>query len=68
MLGEVTPVTVTWPVLLSRVTVEMVNVSRRFVVHTDRAHYDKLKKGDRVKVKYSEGNYTGTVWGADFVD
>lgn len=51
-----------------RVTVEMVEVSRRFVVRTDRAHYDKLKKGDRVKVRYSEGNYTGTVWGAEFVD
>lgn len=51
-----------------RVTVEMVEVSRRFVVRTDRAHYERLKKGDRVKVRYSEGNYTGTVWDADFVD
>ena len=24
--------------------------------------------GDRVKVKYSEGKYTGTVWGAAIVD
>jgi hypothetical protein len=51
-----------------RVTVELTDVSRRFFVPTDRAHYDKLKKGDRVKVKYSEGKYTGTVWGAEFVD
>ena len=51
-----------------RVTVEMVNVSRSFVVRTDRAHYERFKKGDRVKVRYKEGNYTGTVWGADFVD
>ena len=51
-----------------RVTVELVDVSRRFFVPTDRAHYDKLKKGDRVKVKYSEGKYTGTVWSGEFVD
>lgn len=51
-----------------RVTVELMEVSRRFFVPTDRAHYEKLKKGDRVKVKYSEGKYTGTVWGAEFVD
>ena len=51
-----------------RVAVEMVEVSRRFVVHTDRAHYERLKKGDRVTVRYKEGNYTGTVWDADFVD
>jgi hypothetical protein len=51
-----------------RVTVELTEVSRRFFVPADRAHYDKLKKGDRVKVKYSEGKYTGTVWGAEFVD
>lgn len=50
------------------VSVEMVNSSRRFVVRTDRAHYEKLKKGDRVKVRYKEGNYTGTIWDADFVD
>ena len=51
-----------------RVTVELVEVGRRFFVPTDRAHYEKLKKGDRVKVKYSEGKYTGTVWAAEFVD
>lgn len=51
-----------------RVTVEMVEVSRRFVVHTDRAHYERLKKDDRVRVNYKEGNYTGTVWAAEFAD
>ena len=51
-----------------RVTVEMVDVSRRFVVPTDRAHYERLKKDDRVRVNYKEGNYTGTVWAAEFAD
>jgi hypothetical protein len=51
-----------------RVTVEIVNVGRTIVVRTDRAHFDKLKNGDRVRVRYKEGNYTGTVWDADFVD
>jgi hypothetical protein len=50
------------------VKVEMVEVSRRFNVHTDRAHYDKLKVGDRIKVRYDEGKYTGTVWGTEIVD
>lgn len=51
-----------------RVTLEMLSPSQTLIVRTDRAHYDKLKKGDRVKVKYSQGNYTGTVWGAEIVD
>jgi hypothetical protein len=51
-----------------RVTVEMVDVSRTFVVRTDRARYEKLKKGDRVRVRYSEGKYTGTIWGAELAD
>lgn len=50
------------------VKVEMVEVSRRFNVHTDRAHYDKVKVGDRIKVRYDEGKYTGTVWGSEIVD
>jgi len=50
------------------VKVEMVQVSRRFNIYTDRAHYDKAKVGDRIKVKYSEGKYTGTVWGSEIED
>ena len=50
-----------------RVTVQM-DSGRKFVVHTDRARYDKIKAGDRVKVRYKEGNYTGTVWSAEIVD
>ena len=50
------------------VKVEMVEVGRRFNIYTDRAHYDKVKAGDRVKVRYSEGKYTGTVWGSEIED
>jgi hypothetical protein len=48
--------------------VEMVEGSQRFNINTDRAHYDKVKVGDRIKVRYSEGKYTGTVWGSEIED
>jgi hypothetical protein len=50
------------------VKVEMVEVGRSFIIYTDRAHYDKVKVGDRIKVRYSEGKYTGTVWGSEIED
>jgi hypothetical protein len=50
------------------VRVEMIEVSRAFNIYTDRAHYEKVKVGDRIKVRYSEGNYTGTVWGSEIED
>lgn len=50
------------------IKVEMVETSRRFNIYTDRAHYDKVKVGDRIKVRYSEGKYTGTVWGSEIED
>lgn len=50
------------------VKVEMVRVSRRFNILTDRARYEKVKVGDRIKVSYSEGKYTGTVWGSEIED
>jgi hypothetical protein len=51
-----------------RVRVRLVDGGRQFVVRTDRAHYEKLNPGDRVKVRYSEGKYTSTVWSSEFVD
>jgi len=51
-----------------RVRVRMVDGGPQFVVRTERARYDRLKNGDRVKVKYSQGKYTGTVWDAQIVD
>lgn len=51
-----------------RVTVRMVEGGRQFVVLTERPRYEKLKPGDRVKVRYKEGNYTGTVWDSEIID
>jgi hypothetical protein len=50
------------------VKVEMVQVSRAFNIQTDRAHYDKVKVGDRIKVRYSGGKYTGAVWDSEIED
>jgi hypothetical protein len=47
------------------VKVRLVADGRRFNVQADKAKWEKLKPGDRIKVKYSEGKYTGTVWGAE---
>ena len=51
-----------------RVAVEMADGGRRFVIRASQKQYEKLKPGDRVKVRYSEGKYTGTVWSAEIVD
>jgi FKBP-type peptidyl-prolyl cis-trans isomerase len=51
-----------------RVTVKLVEGGRQFTVLTDPARYEKIKPGDRVKVRYKEGNYTGTVWDSEIVD
>lgn len=51
-----------------RVSVQMTENGRRFTVRAKRAQYERLKPGDRVKVRYSEGNYSGTVWSAEIVD
>jgi hypothetical protein len=50
------------------VKVEVVENGRRINVHSDRAHYEKVNVRDRIKVRYKEGNYTGTVWSAEIVD
>jgi len=51
-----------------RVTVELVADSGRFVVRAKQKQYERLKAGDRVKVRYRKGKYTGTVWSAEIVD
>jgi hypothetical protein len=47
------------------VNVQMIEDRRQIKVQTDKAHFDKLKVGDRIKVSYRQGKYTGTVWSAD---
>ena len=51
-----------------RISVRMVEGGRSMTVRAKRAQYERLKPGDRVKVRYSEGDYTGTVWSAEIVD
>jgi hypothetical protein len=46
------------------VSVQMIEDLRRIKVQTDKPHYDKVKVGDRIKVSYRQGKYTGIVWSA----
>jgi len=48
--------------------VEMIQDRRRFTILADRGHFLKYKVGDRVRVRYKEGNYTGTIWGSEIED
>ena len=47
------------------VSVQMVADQRWLDVRVDKARWENLKEGDRVKVTYREGKYTGTAWGAE---
>jgi len=51
-----------------RITVQMAAGGRSFVVQAKQAQYERLKMGDRLKVRYRKGKYTGTVWSAEIVD
>jgi co-chaperonin GroES (HSP10) len=51
-----------------RLEIQIVALGHSKTIQTDRAHYDKLKVGDRIKVAYYQGKYTGTVWTADIED
>ena len=46
------------------VKVRMINDGRTFNVQADQGQFDKLKEGDRVKVRYRLGKYTKTIWDA----
>lgn len=48
--------------------VEMIQDRRRFTILADRAHFLKYKVGDKVRVRYKEGNYSGTVWDSEIED
>ena len=47
------------------VKVQMIADLRRLDVQTDQPRWEKVKIGDRIKVTYRQGKYTGTVWDAD---
>jgi hypothetical protein len=51
-----------------RVSVQLTEGGRGMTVRARQEQYKRLKVGDRVKVRYSEGNYSGTVWDAEIVD
>lgn len=51
-----------------RIKVEMIEGGPAFTVRAEKAQFERLKVGDRVKVRYREGKYTGTVWSAEIVD
>lgn len=46
------------------VKVRISDNGRTFNVPAERAQFDKLKEGDRIRVSYRVGKYTKTVWGA----
>lgn len=50
------------------VKVALAKGGREFTVRTDRAHYNKVKVGDRIKVTYHQGKWTRTVWSARMED
>jgi hypothetical protein len=47
------------------VKVKMIDDLRQFSVQTDKLHWDKVNVGDRIKVSYRQGKYTGTVWATE---
>jgi hypothetical protein len=47
------------------VKIQMIADLRRLDVQTDQPRWEKVKIGDRIKVTYRQGKYTGTVWNAD---
>jgi hypothetical protein len=47
------------------VKVRMIHDGRTFNIQADQTQFDKIKEGDRIKVRYRLGKYTKTVWGAE---
>ena len=47
------------------VSVRMEADQRWLDINVSKTHWEKLKEGDRVKVTYREGKYTGTAWAAE---
>jgi hypothetical protein len=47
------------------VNVQMIDNLLRIKVQTDQPRWERVKVGDRIKVTYRQGKYTGTVWGSE---
>ena len=41
----------------------MIYDQRAVNVHCEKDQFERVKVGDRVTVTYSQGKYTGTIWG-----
>lgn len=50
------------------VKLRLVSDGRTFNVPTDQSQFGRLHEGDRVKVIYRVGKYTGTVWDAQITE
>lgn len=50
-----------------RVTVRTVADGRTLVVQAQQTQFEQLKEGERVRVRYRAGKYTGTAWNAEIV-
>jgi len=48
-----------------KVLVEMRADLRKVNVSVEPAQWEKLKPGDKVNVRYSQGRYTGTIWSSE---
>jgi len=51
-----------------RIKVQIADARQSHTIQSDRAHYYKLKVGDRIRVRYHQGQFTGQVWIADIED
>ncbi|MEY2481807.1 MAG: hypothetical protein QOK24_335 [Verrucomicrobiota bacterium] len=47
------------------VKLQMISDLRRLTAFPDKARWENLKVGDRVKVTYKQGKYTGSIWSVD---
>lgn len=48
-----------------KVLVQMVEDRRKVNVVLDQPEWEKIKVGDRVNVRYSQGKYTGAIWSSE---
>ena len=47
------------------VKVRLLDGGRTFNVQTDQARFERLREGDKIRVKYRVGKYTNTVWASE---
>jgi hypothetical protein len=50
------------------VKLRLVGDARELSVFANQTQFEKLREGDRVRVRYWVGKYTGTVWATKILD